>query len=188
MESHSGISFHSVLLAWYTVCTWCFYRCTRCSLYAFIIVRGASSSSIIRNDFDIIYGLHAALYEVLLTLYAVFETFNNIRGAWDIRGAFSIIRGAWDIIRGRYNVIRGTFSIVRSGFIIIRSAVTTCCGFNIIRALRGAWDIIRGAVINYSLCCRLSAEGNNTSLLWAHTDLLWAKWHFLYFTKGKYSC
>jgi hypothetical protein len=28
MESHSGISFHSVLLALYM---WCFYRYTRCS-------------------------------------------------------------------------------------------------------------------------------------------------------------
>jgi hypothetical protein len=63
MESHSGISFHSVLLAFY------------------INIRGASSSSIIRDDFDIIYGLHATLHEVLLTLYAVLETFNNIRGA-----------------------------------------------------------------------------------------------------------
>jgi hypothetical protein len=48
---------------------------------ALCIIRGASSSSIIRDDFDIIYGLHATLYEVLLTLYAVLETFNNIRGA-----------------------------------------------------------------------------------------------------------
>ena len=57
---------------------WCFYRTVRGALY---IIRGASSSSIIRDDFDIIYGLHATLYEVLLTLYAVFETFNNIRDA-----------------------------------------------------------------------------------------------------------
>ena len=57
---------------------WCFYRYTADALY---IIRGASSSSIIRDDFDIIYGLRATSQEVLLTLYAVLETFNNIRDA-----------------------------------------------------------------------------------------------------------
>ena len=59
---------------------WCFlaFIVIRGALY---IICGASSSNIIRDDFDIIYGVHATLYEVLLTLYAVLETFNNICGA-----------------------------------------------------------------------------------------------------------
>ena len=68
MESHSGISFHSVLLALYI---WCFYRYTRCSLHY-------------TRCFEFEHYTRWFWHYIWAT--------RNI-----IRGAFNIIRGVWDI-------------------------------------------------------------------------------------------